>query len=301
MVKRQRIGVVTVLYNSEKVIDDFIASCQKQSGCDYVLYVVDNNSSDRAVDVIKTTAAGVECRFILNSKNLGVAEGNNQGIKAALNDGCAWVLLLNNDTVFDDGLFSGLIDGARKHNASIVVPKMYYFEPSDRIWCAGGTFIKNRGWTALHYGVNQTDCGDFDKDYSIEYSPTCCALISSGLFGRIGFMDERYFVYFDDTDFFFRAYLNKERVYYLGSLSLFHKVSSLTGGGSVVSEFSLRYMTRNRVYFLRKHTQGISRLAWFAHLQLQMLRDLFVSRVDFQGYKVMQRAFSEGLRLNVSG
>ena len=76
-------------------------------------------------------------------------------------------------------------------------------------------------------------------------------LIEASVFQQLGLMDNRYFVYYDDTDFMLRALRANKRLYYLPSVSVRHKVSSLTGGNE--SDFVVRYTARNRAYFWRKH------------------------------------------------
>lgn len=297
--KEPKIGVVTVTFNSEKVLPDFIQSCKLQSYKNYVLYVVDNDSHDNSIQYLEENQDGLSVCLVKNAENYGVAKANNQGVLKAIEDECDFVLLINNDVVFGASLFSDLLSGLRKHDAGAVFPKMYYHDNPRKIWCAGGTFLENRGMAALHYGIGCIDNGEYDLDRVIEYSPTCCVLLKADVFEKIGLFDEKYFVYYDDTDFFYRAKLNDIRVYYLGNTSLFHKVSSLTGGGGV-SKFSLRYMTRNRVYFIRKLIDGrVGPVFWLLFLQAQMLRDFLVKKVDYQGYMIMQRAFFEGCSIEL--
>ncbi|PYV68331.1 MAG: glycosyltransferase family 2 protein, partial [Acidobacteria bacterium] len=113
MDKPKLIGVVTVTYNSGTVIRDFLDSMLKQSHTDFVLYVVDNASSDDTVAIV-ATYRDPRVLTIRNSENLGVAEGNNVGIRAALRDGFASVLLINNDTIFDCDVISKLFNGLGK-------------------------------------------------------------------------------------------------------------------------------------------------------------------------------------------
>src|SRR5580698_4096735 len=94
-----KVGVVTVTYNSEKVIDAFMRCILKQDHENFIVYVIDNCSSDAA---LQRVAHYRDARIVViaNQNNLGVAEANNQGISAALQANCEHVLLLNNDTEF---------------------------------------------------------------------------------------------------------------------------------------------------------------------------------------------------------
>jgi len=71
-------------------------------------------------------------------------------------------------------------------------------------------------------------------------------------------MDESYFVYYDDTDFIYRAVNKGYKIFYMPDLEVMHKVSSSTGGSE--SLFTIYYTNRNRVYFLRKNFKGVKKL-----------------------------------------
>jgi GT2 family glycosyltransferase len=249
-----KIGVVTVTYNSGEVLPDFLQSLYAQTHSNYVLYAIDNASRDSTLEQLRQWG---DARLVLipNEHNVGVAAGNNQGIRAAIQDGCEFVLLLNNDVVFGPDLFKQLMDGLTEHNCQMITPLIYYYEPKDMIWCAGGHFQPWLGYRSLHYGENQQDGGQFDKPRVVTYAPTCCVLIRREIFQSVGLMDERYFVYYDDTDFMLRAYKAKQSLFYLPTAKLWHKVNSLTG---TASEFTVRYGARNRALFHKKHVPSVA-------------------------------------------
>jgi GT2 family glycosyltransferase len=176
----------------------------------------------------------------------------------------------------------------------MIVPKIMFFEPSNHIWCAGGKFDRLRGYTSFHLGGDELDKGQCDYSMDVEYCPTCCMLIASEVFEKIGVMDDAYFVYWDDSDFCYRAMKHNMRLYYDHSLRLYHKVHSLTGGNS--SNFSQRYYTRNKVYFLLKN------LGWLGlfHLIPFWIYLLLDPRIMKKGWALRQRAFMEGLKLSFS-
>jgi len=95
-----KIGLVTVLFKSDDVLPGFFKSISEQTHKDYILYLVDNSVNEVSNKVIETCLADfsvTEYRHIKNTSNVGVAEGNNIGIKQALADGCTHVMILNND------------------------------------------------------------------------------------------------------------------------------------------------------------------------------------------------------------
>jgi len=286
-----KIGVVTVLFNSASVLADFLASLDAQTYRNFVVYCVDNASSDGSAATC--SARGNQFVTIVNVQNLGVAAGNNQGIRAAINDGCEYVLLLNNDVVFGSELFQQLLDGLALHRADMTTPLAYYFKPNNVVWCAGGGFNSLAGNRQIHYGADEVDRGQFDTDMQVDFCPTCCVLIHRSLFGRIGLMDERYFVYWDDTDWMLRAKRSGARLWLLPAAKLWHKVHSLTGKGS---DFMIRYTHRNHAYFFYKHMSWL-RATIYSWVYCFYYRVLLLSSKHRETARLSLRSWKEGHEL----
>lgn len=248
----EHIGLVTVLYNCEEVLQDFFETLEFQTYKDFELIVVDNMSQDGSLEACKSLAAAApfRCYFIENKDNLGIAAGNNQGIRLALEHNCSKILLTNNDIVLERDTIQKLYDRHIAAAVELSVPKIYYAN-TNKIWCAGGWYSKWKGM-AYHCGVQKDDDGQFDKERLVSYSPTCFMLINSSVFSHVGYMDEKYFVYWDDTDFVYRCvFLSGLKLLYVPAASIQHKVSSSTG---VESDFTVYHVYRNRIYFARKFT-----------------------------------------------
>ena len=262
----KKIGIVTVLYNSESVLKDFFNTLNEQTYKNIVLYLIDNNSTDLSVKVGKEYASNVdfECKWYLQNENLGVAEGNNIGIKAALKDGCDYILLSNNDIVLKENTIQTLYDGLCETKATMAVPKIYYWDNPNKIWMAGGGFLRIQ-FSTYHRGEHELDHGQYNTRKQIEYAPTCFMLIDSAVFSRVGFMDKKYFVYYDDTDFIWRSVkLGTEKLIYIPESSLWHKVSSCTGGNT--SNFTLYHLERNHVLFALKYSTFYQFLLFIIYL-----------------------------------
>jgi len=286
------IGVITVTYNSAAVLPDFMESVLKQSYRDFRLYVVDSCSSD---ETLAACAGYSDPRIVIirNGANVGVAEGNNIGIRAAVTQGCGYVLLLNNDTVFDADLIATLHKGLQRYQCDMVAPKILYYDVADKIWSAGGGFSRLRG-RSEHIGFNKRDNGGFDQAREVEFSPACCMLIRREVFERIGLMDPNYFVYFDDADFCVRALRAGVKLVYAPEAKLFHKVSSLIGHRS---DISVRYVTRNHVYFALKHFTPFENLYYLPVCQAHIFVRCLLTKNKAKAFVIAQRAFVEGIRV----
>jgi len=289
-----KIGVVTVTYNSADVLPEFLDSIAVQTYSDFVVYVIDNASKDDTIAICKQRS-DLPLVLVPNETNIGVAEGNNQGIRKALEAGCEYVLLLNNDTVFDGNLIAQLQSGLVEHQCAMITPKILYHDNPQQIWAAGGYFQRWLGYRVKHYGSDQRDSGRFEEVRTITYAPTCCVLVRSSVFDQIGLMDPAYFVYSDDTDFMYRAGNAGLEIKYLPGAKVFHKVSSLTGGAA--SPFTMRYCTRNRIYFIRKHLPAIPAAFWAATYYGYLL-SRYLMRMDKKSAWTLKRAaILEGLKM----
>jgi GT2 family glycosyltransferase len=272
-----KIGVVTVTYNSEPYLEQFINSLASQNYFNYNTYIIDNSSQDNTVSLLN-----MEYRnrglisVVANTDNLGVAAGNNQGILMALNDGCEWVLLLNNDTSFPPDFLSQLVASCDRHGWRVVVPKIHFDSPSGHIWYGGGGFNPRRGYTGYHTGIGEPDRGQFDVEATVDYSPTCAMLVHRSVFNDVGLMDESYFVYFDDTDFCWRLKQAGISIGYMSATSLVHKVGGSTGGTQ--SPFTARMTSRNRLYYLKKHFGMLSATLWMPVFLLYYIGQFMMKR-----------------------
>jgi GT2 family glycosyltransferase len=243
-----KIGIATVLFNSGDVLPDFFRSLKAQTYDNFVVYAVDNASTDGSAAFCR----GQGDRFVVteNHENTGFAHGTNQGIQQALGDGCDAVLILNNDVVFESNFLNELMHSLELHHADMAAPLTYYADRPDVIWAAGGKLQRFAGYRPVHLGMDQKDAGQFSSNCRIQFAPGSCILAKADVFARIGVLDEAYFTYWEDTDFAVRALKAGLYTLFVPTAKLWHKVSSLTG---VKSPFQRYYAVRNHALYISKH------------------------------------------------
>ncbi len=273
-----KIGIVTVLYNSEAVLKDFFESVSKQNYKNYILYIIDNLPSLESNILIEnyTRDYGLENKtiYLPSAGNIGVAAGNNVGIKAALNDHCDYILLSNNDILISDlSLFGNMIENAQTHRYKILVPKIYYYGTKN-FWFISGYFLPVWAAAVIHKAMNKKDLGQYDHLTQCDYAPTCFMLIKKEVFEQVGLMDEKYFVYYDDTDFIWRCKLKNIQVNLYTKSFIEHKEGKSTGGAT--SDFSFYYFTRNRFYFSGKFIKNkiLKKISFFYISIVSFLRSI---------------------------
>jgi GT2 family glycosyltransferase len=236
---------------------DCITSLKRIEYSNYHILVVDNGSTDGSVVGIK--AAFPDIRLLETHENLGFADGNNRGIKLALEDGADYVLLLNNDTEVDSNFLSELVKAAESsQGVGIVGSKIYYYSEPKQLWFAGGRINFYTGDTH-HIGERELDEGKYDRIGDTGYVSGCSMLIKRKVLEDIGTLDETFFLYYEDSDFCARARRHGYRIVYAPASVVWHKVSSTAGK---VKDLQLFYGTRNMLIF-EKRNAGLQHLVVF--------------------------------------
>ena len=300
-----KIGLVTITYNSADVLRPFLNCVWQQTHTNLVLYVIDNASQDATRSILEMENDS-RLKIINNSTNFGVAKANNQGIIKAIEDDCDQVLIINNDVEFEPTLIEKLLQVQAEKSCSLVTPKMMYFDNPNHIWYAGSWFIKKKGYLPLHRGMKQLDEGQYDKIVEVEYAPTCCLLAKKKVFQDIGLMDEKYFVYFDDTDFSYRVWKDgRHKIFYYPDIKFYHKVGSLTKSFNKEEEkifrgdFFLQQNTKNYIYFLKK-IGGLFAYAFIGWLFFKNNIKFIVNpqiRKNFKTWLLINKSYFEGVKM----
>ena len=205
--------------------------------------LVDNASTDGTVEAVR--AGFPEVEVLVNDTNLGFAEGNNVGIRRALELQAEWVLILNNDVEVDPGFLGALLEeAARRPDAGALSPLILFGPPSETIWFAGATLrpaeglqraaarLRRAGRRGVRRGVG--DRPDLRRRD---------ARAAARCFEEVGDFDTGLFAYYEDTDWSLRARAAGHRLYVVPAGRIWHKVSRSSGGES--SPATLYYGTRN--------------------------------------------------------
>lgn len=270
---------VILNWNQAEMTIDCLESLYVQDYPNYQVIVVDNGSVDGSCRRIANQFPQVI--LIVNGANVGYSVGNNIGIRRALQSGTDYVFLLNNDTVIDRDMLSHLVDVAESDpSIGITGPTMLYFDQPEIIWCAGNSIDWKTGETfrlkdGLHIStVYNNPCQD------IEFITSCAICIKQAVFDEIGLMDERFFIYYDETDWFARAHNAGWRSVYVPWAKMWHRVSATTGGGSPRTDY---YMIRNQFLFLAKNLKGFKRMSAICRASLRNSRAIVAYTLKSHG------------------
>ena len=247
---------IAVIILNYKVSDLTIKAAQSVIRSSYEncrVYVVDNNSGDQIEEKVKSYK---EITFIQTGDNLGYTGGNNIGVKQALKDGADWIFLLNPDAEVERDTLKTLLERTKKHDAQIANPKIY-FAKSKKIWFAG-KFFDIANVLGSHRGVDEEDIGKYDQEEELEDGTGCALLIKRDVFEKIGFLDDDYFLYYEESDFIYRARKAGFKVMYIPASVVYHENAKSSGVGGPLQDY---FITRNRMLFASKFLPFRTRFA----------------------------------------
>lgn len=245
-----KVSILMLTWKSYEMTRDCLLSLRRLDYPHFEIVLVDNGSGDGSPE--RLASEFPEVRVLRNATNLGFPAGNNVAIRDALERNPDYLLLLNNDTLVAPDFLSKMVAVAESdEKIGLVNPKILYFEPSDRIWFAGGFYKPGQSFGVVR-GVNRKDVGKFNETTEISFVTGCAFLIKVEVVQRIGLLDEIFFLGFEDMDWSVRAIQAGYKAYYVGSSVIWHKASYDTKKnlGKPVKDF---YSTRNSLLFARKH------------------------------------------------
>ncbi|MDD4857373.1 MAG: glycosyltransferase family 2 protein [Candidatus Krumholzibacteria bacterium] len=221
--------VIVLNWNGKKVLGPCLASLAKVTDPPIETIVVDNASLDGSADIVWQEAPGAE--LIVNVRNLLFAEGNNVGLRRAMERGGRLFLLLNNDTDVDPSFAARMVAALRSDpKAGIVGPKIVYDDDPKRIWYGGGGFYPFL-WVPRHDHIRKIDGSFPERGGETRWVSGCAMLVTREVIDAIGLLDPSYTIYCEDVDFCLRARRAGWKCLYEPSALVRHKVSSSSGGG----------------------------------------------------------------------
>lgn len=212
------------------------------------LLVVDNGSTDGSPSMIAVRYPTV--RQIVNPENFGFARGFNIGLKWALDAGADFVLVLNNDTLAAPDMLEPLVAAAGPTRVGITAPVIFYAAAPTRIWSAGAGRSR---WTLDLTGHHRRSM-PLVANVEREFVSGCAMLIKRVVLEQVGLFDERFFMYYEDSDYCLRVRQAGFSLWVVPGARLWHKVSvSSEGSDSPAERFSMAYSS---MLFYRKHVSG---------------------------------------------
>ena len=279
--------IIVLAYNGLDLTLDCLRSLDWQTDAAFDVLVVDNASPDGSGEALRRQRPDVE--VLQAPSNLGYAGGNNLGLRHAMQVGAGPFLLLNNDTLLEpDCIRTLLATLERQPGIGVLGPMVYTWGEGSTISSAGGR-IDWRCGDAVNVGAGESDDGQYSPR-PVDFINGCSLLITRKAVDQAGLLDERYFMYWEETDWCARVRRAGFDVRLEPGARLHHKA---TIRPAELGPTALYYMTRNRILFFGKHAPGPQKLRAMLHAFHGAYRG--VRRETRQGRTDHARAIRRGM------
>jgi len=212
------VSIIILNYNGLNDLKECIDSLYNLSYKNFELILVDNNSQDKSVELIRKNYR--EVKIIQLDKNYGYSKGNNIGVRQARGK---YIVLLNMDTVVDKNWLSELVKVAEQSkNIGIVGSKNYYYD--DRTKISFGIGLCNKLGNPKIIGLNKKDNILVNTQTECFFVCGASLLLKRELYEKIELFDPAYFAYYEDVDLCWRAWISSYKVIYAPKSYLYHKI-----------------------------------------------------------------------------
>jgi GT2 family glycosyltransferase len=238
------LSVIIVNWNGRDHLATCLESLTTQTFRDFEVILVDNGSTDDSAEFVREFHPWV--KLVELSGNRGFAAGNNVGLAAALGD---YIVTLNNDTEADPGWLAELVAVADAHpGAGMVASRICNFADRDRIDSLGVRICRD-GMSRGAHRLQRFSALSLDRVEEILFPSACVALYRRTMLDQIGFFDEEFFAYCEDTDLGLRGRLAGWGALLARDAVVWHKYSCTTGA---FSPLKLYLVERNHYWAVLK-------------------------------------------------
>lgn len=253
-----KISVIIVNYNVEFFLEQCLNSVfAALKHVDGEVFVVDNNSIDGSVDMVR--AKFPQVKLIANKVNTGFSKANNQALKIAQGE---YHLLLNPDTIVEEDTFKSVVDFMDAHpdagglGVKMIDGKGNFLPESKRgLPTPSVAFYKIFGLASLFrkskkFGRYHLSYLDKDEVHEIEILSGAFMLMRKTVLDKVGLLDEDFFMYGEDIDLSYRIILGGYKNYYFPKTRIIHYKGESTKKSSVNYVF---VFYNAMIIFAKKH------------------------------------------------
>ena len=294
----KELAIILVNWNQYELTNSCVKSILNCSYKNFKIILVDNCSKDKSVTKLKKDFPNVH--FIQNNSNLGFTGANNKGIQYAKSEDYEYIMLLNNDTEVDENFIEPLLNRLNSEKElGAVQPLILNFQNKKTVWNFGGRFNKFFG---IPVTLNKNiELNSLQNESLTEWISGCCFVFRSSLVDLIGYLDDDYFVYYEDADYSLKI---KNTGYNLGivneSIIYHHEGKSWIQKKSwegLVSPYTHYLNIRNHIYFIKKHNSDFNIIGVWIYQFFKIFSYLlyFTIKLRFVKLKMVYKGLIDGL------
>lgn len=193
------VAIVTTVRDRRDITLQCLRSLARidRTGLDITTIVVDDGSTDGTAEAIAEQFADVE--IITGSGDLWCSGGNNLGVERALERGARYVLVINDDTVFDSRFLRRMVDTARANPRSVIGALLLLWNEPHRVFQVAPHWETLRG--GWRHNFEQTVWTIPDRPFDVEMLAGNCFLVPATAFREHGLFATRWLPHCGDSEF----------------------------------------------------------------------------------------------------
>ena len=243
------LAIVICNWNKKDDVIKCLDSVALATSSETDVIVVDNASTDGSVEALEAYDKH-PFRLIKNNKNLGSSGGFNTGLQESLHEKYKYVHLLDNDVIVNKDTFYNAYELLENEpDIGAVGSKLYQFDEPKYLQ-EMGAFVD---WEKCQINPQYAGVRDSSSILNLvecDYVPACSVMIRTGLVRKIGLLDESFFLYWDDIEWFHRLRQTGFKVVCYGKSKAWHKMGVKVKKNTA----GTYYFQRNRIRFFLKYS-----------------------------------------------
>ena len=248
------LSIIIVTYNSEIFVEKCIMSIiENTSDLKYEIIVVDNASTDNTVKTVGNLAKNYNNIRLVISENKGFNAGNNKGIKIAEGE---YIALLNPDTILINNAFKIIIEGMKSEvdvgacGGTLLMEDMSLNMSLGSFPSLYDSLVRTFKLRNDSYYLSNVN----EEKMRVPFPSGADLVFKSELIDRVGYMDERYFLYFDEADFAYSMNKLGLKSYLFTKAKIIHLQGKST---ETVSEFAKKNFLDSYIKYLLKNVNKV--------------------------------------------
>jgi len=232
--------VVIPTLAADSRLEECVESLEHQTRRDFEVIIVDNSGGG----LVRRNGAGRGARVIENSRNAGFGAAVNQGFQASA---APFLATLNDDAVAHPDWLDALLRAIQRRPDAGMCASQVRFFGEHRLDSAGMLMARDGSSKQRGHGRPPED---FPVPEETLFPSGSAALYRRAMLDSIGFFDDRFFLYCEDTDLGLRARWGGWKCLYEPLAMVEHHYSHSAGGTSPIKAY---YVERNRLFVLVKN------------------------------------------------
>lgn len=216
-----KVSIIVLNYNGRDCLERCLESLDCVTYPNKEVIVIDNASNDSSALLAQKKYP--HFIFLFNTRNEGFAKGMNRGMKYAFDLGADFCVLFNYDAMIEStGIEKVVRQMIQNPNIGLASPLIYNTNGT-KLWFGKGRI---NFWRMRAEHILPSTRERNQEVYESAFLTGCCLFITRHLMETIGFLDERFFLYYEDADYSLRTRNAHLQCVVVPSASAYHSEKS---------------------------------------------------------------------------